>query len=360
MDSPYAKELVTAIEAARLAAQISLSVLSQSFSSASLSSSSNSLIKDDLSPVTIADFAIQALLTTYLSETFPSHGFIGEESADDLRENPHLLQRVLDALILCCPGTEWTPELICGKIDECTKLKSASEGEFVWVFDPIDGTKTFIQGKQFAINIALLQKAKQVVSVVALPLWDFGLEPEEGIKDDKVDERKLGTLLYGVRGYGAFVEPLVNEDGVEAKKLPMISDGKNNRLREVTCTNLDSGVSDLHSLVAERLGIVGEGDTEADLLGWVPRWASLAMGFGNVTVWIYKSRERKGKIWDHAGVMMLFEEVGGKISDVDGKEIDLGIGRKFEGNYGFVGAPRERHGEVVEVVKGVLREAGLS
>ena len=45
------------------------------------------LSKEDKSPVTIADFAVQALVIYYLSECFPSDLFIAEESSELLREN---------------------------------------------------------------------------------------------------------------------------------------------------------------------------------------------------------------------------------------------------------------------------------
>lgn len=46
-------------------------------------------------------------------------------------------------------------------------------------------------------------------------------------------------------------------------------------------------------------------------------------GLVNIMIWVYKKRERKVKIWDYVGVMFFFKEVGGKIMDVDGKDIDL-------------------------------------
>jgi 3'(2'), 5'-bisphosphate nucleotidase len=56
--------------------------------------------------------------------------------------------------------------------------------------------------------------------------------------------------------------------------------------------------------------------------------------------------------------MLLFEEVGGRITDVDGKEIDLAAGRKLEANFGFVAAPRSIHHIVLRAVHDTLRETG--
>lgn len=56
--------------------------------------------------------------------------------------------------------------------------------------------------------------------------------------------------------------------------------------------------------------------------------------------------------------MLLFEEVGGKITDINGKPIDLGVGRKMSANFGFVAAPKALHATVLETVQQVLREQG--
>ncbi|KAK4159727.1 hypothetical protein QBC43DRAFT_326708 [Cladorrhinum sp. PSN259] len=360
MDSPLSQELSTAIDAARQAALISRTALSQA---ESVASSANRLVKDDLSPVTIADFAIQALLTSRLGAAFPQYGFIGEESADDLRENPALLERVLSILKLCTSSSEeeeWTASSLCAKIDSCTSITelSPTSGR-VWIFDPIDGTKSFIKNQQYAINIALVENSRQVLSVVACPLLD--MNASYPVTDADLDPTGRGSILFAVRNHGSYIIPLINNNDNHApdqaapppRRLPPADPST---LKSVTCFNsLDSGIDPIHSLISSKLSIPFPG---CDLLGWVPRWAALAMGLGNTTIWVYKSRDRAAKIWDHAGAMLLYEEVGGKITDVHGKEIDLSCGRKLKNNFGFVAAPREAHDLVLKAVQDTLREQG--
>lgn len=118
MESPYSHELQVAIRAVQSAAKISQWVLS--------SDDKGTVEKDDLSPVTIADFAIQALLTATVHAAFPDDGFVGEESAAELRENPLLLSRVWElplrlrddeAKALC--KLPRSPEEMCEMIDKC-------------------------------------------------------------------------------------------------------------------------------------------------------------------------------------------------------------------------------------------------
>lgn len=85
--------------------------------------------KGDSSPVTIADKEAERLMREKILEVFPSHGIIGEEF---------------------------------GNHNETS--------EFVWVLDPIDGTKSFISGLPlFGTLIALLHNNKPVVGVINQP-----------------------------------------------------------------------------------------------------------------------------------------------------------------------------------------------
>ncbi|KAK4670776.1 hypothetical protein QC764_611750 [Podospora pseudoanserina] len=361
MDSPLRHELNLALGLARQAALISRTVLS-GFLLTHQKSEVDSVTKSDFSPVTVADFAIQALLAGTLSKAFPDDGLVGEESADELRKDPRLLQKVA-AVLKVAKGWEARDENhVCDVIDLC---KGEGKGR-TWVFDPIDGTKTFLKGQQYAINIALLAEGEgwrgreEVMSVVACPLldWTLGAMGEATvINDASVDKTGKGAVIYCVKGHGVFVEPLFNKtDDEKPRRVPQHAGQVTaiEELKSVTCwQSLDSGVDTMHERVAERLGMDFPGN---DLLGWVNRWVCLALGLANTTIWVYKKRERKAKIWDHAGAMLLFKEVGGKITDVDGKDIDLTQGRLLGQNFGFLAAPQRVHELVLEAVKEAMRE----
>ncbi|KAG6516088.1 hypothetical protein ZIOFF_026536 [Zingiber officinale] len=83
--------------------------------------------KDDLSPVTIADREAEDSMVSIILETFPRHAIFGEENGWRCKEE---------------------------------------SADYVWVLDPIDGTKSFITGKPlFGTLIALLHKGKPVASL---------------------------------------------------------------------------------------------------------------------------------------------------------------------------------------------------
>jgi inositol-phosphate phosphatase/L-galactose 1-phosphate phosphatase/histidinol-phosphatase len=85
--------------------------------------------KADASPVTIADREAESVMRTLIAETFPDHGIFGEE---------HGQERI--------------------------------DAKYVWVLDPIDGTKSFITGKPlFGILIALLEDGVPILGIMDNP-----------------------------------------------------------------------------------------------------------------------------------------------------------------------------------------------
>lgn len=369
MDSPYAHELRVAFAALRRAARISSAVRAE----ADLGVGRGSTVAkpDDLSPVTVADFAVQALLAATFAAAFPADRLVGEESAAQLRDNPALLDRVWthlrrvaadnddgDGGLCVVPDSS---EHACELIDRCGAGVPGGDGAArAWVFDPIDGTQNFVRGALYAINVALLEgpEARQTVSAVACP----GLSPDldagsAPIHDDSLDTAG-GCLVFAVRGHGTHVRPLElfgDEVAVGARAVPRHA-AQASELRSVTSMgSLASGLEDAHARAAAQLGMAWPG---CNLLPWVLRWAALGLGVANTTFWAYRTRARRAKAWDHAGAMLLFEESGGVISDVDGKPINLAAGRLLNRNYGFVAAPANWHSRVLAAVRDALREDG--
>jgi inositol-phosphate phosphatase/L-galactose 1-phosphate phosphatase/histidinol-phosphatase len=86
--------------------------------------------KPDLTPVTVADRAAEAAMRALIEAHFPDHGIIGEE---------------------------------LGRVRE--------EAEFVWVLDPIDGTKSFISGVPlFGTLIALTRRRRPILGIIDQPI----------------------------------------------------------------------------------------------------------------------------------------------------------------------------------------------
>ena len=86
--------------------------------------------KDDLSPVTVADRDAEAAMRSLIAEAQPTHGVLGEEMGAD-----------------------------------------RADAEYVWVLDPIDGTKSFVTGKPlFGTLISLTHRGIPVIGIIDQPV----------------------------------------------------------------------------------------------------------------------------------------------------------------------------------------------
>src|SRR5262245_57784362 len=179
-DSPEAQFAIEAVrEAAILARRIQREMVT------------GALTKDDRSPVTVADFAVQALVARRLAEQLPGSTLIGEEQADALRleEGVTALDQVTTFVRTAIPDT--TPEEVCGLIDR----GSGEPPETFWTLDPIDGTKGFLRREQYAVALALVHNGRVEIGVLGSP---------ELVDSRRPDSSGAGTLVFAARGKGTW------------------------------------------------------------------------------------------------------------------------------------------------------------
>ena len=128
-----------AIEAVSQAVRVCLSVQASLVKGGTLQ-------KGDKSPVTVADFAVQAVISRRLAAAFPGLPLLGEEDAGALRgaEGEALAGRVVRAAQSALP--ELDHAAVLDAIDRGGH-EGGSRGRF-WTLDPIDGTKGVLRSEQ--------------------------------------------------------------------------------------------------------------------------------------------------------------------------------------------------------------------
>jgi 3'(2'), 5'-bisphosphate nucleotidase len=184
------------------------------------------LEKADRSPVTVADFASQALICRTLQRAFPADAVVGEESAAELREehNRALCDKVLAQIRPSFP--EATPELVCSWID----LGGGAPRERFWTLDPIDGTKGFLRGEQYAVALGLIVGGQVVVAALGCPNLPVDFDRPHGPK---------GVVFSAVRGGGCTVAPLDGGGPAVPARVAADRDPKTARI----CESVESGHS---------------------------------------------------------------------------------------------------------------------
>ena len=138
------------------------------------------------------------ILRAYARGEQPPHGFQKALSVDNGGEGPvsaadlAVNQWLLEGLSGAFPDAGWT------LLSEETAKEQLTEGEplpaeWLWILDPLDGTKDFLQGTgEYAVHLALVRGNRPVLGVVLLPeadeLW-IGLVGDDAWCEDREGKR---------------------------------------------------------------------------------------------------------------------------------------------------------------------------
>jgi 3'(2'), 5'-bisphosphate nucleotidase len=350
----YSKELHIALLAVQRATLLTKSVFH--------SHAKGTLSKSDASPVTIGDFGAQALIISALQHNFPNDEIVAEEEAKDLREDGQLRQTVWDLVKNATlsdaaaekelGGSISSPEAMLDIIDKGNS-KGGNRGR-IWAIDPIDGTKGFLRGGQYAVCLGLMVDGDVKVGVLGcpnLPVSDSE-RLSENIGADATDEEGKGVLFSAVLGQGAHSRPfskdtLPSPSSIHMKPLASISEA-------TFCESVEAGHSSQGdaAAIAQKLGITKPSvrmDSQA-------KYGSIARGAGDLYLRLPARKDYVEKIWDHAAGDLIVREAGGHVTDVEGKRLDFSLGRTLANNKGVIAAPKDVHAEVIEAVKSVLNK----
>jgi myo-inositol-1(or 4)-monophosphatase len=214
--------------------------------------------KGDASPVTRADREAEEAVRALIAARFPGHGVIGEE---------HGAER---------PEAEW-----------------------VWVLDPIDGTRAFVTGRPlFGCLIGLLHRGRPVLGVIDQPV---------------TGERWVGVAGRPTRFRAPF------GGAVGCRPCPRVAEA------ELSCTSPDMFLppdkSGFERLRAAARRVTWGGDCYA--------YGLLALGLVDVVV------EATMKVWDWAALVPVVEGAGGRVTGWRGEALAPGA----EGRVLAVGDP---------------------
>ncbi len=296
-----------------------------------------SMIKEDRSPVTVADFAVQAVISAKLMQYFPKAVLVGEETVEELQsaEGQDLLRDAIKFVQKVYPKAQpldvinWIQKGVGSCCDD------------FWTLDPIDGTLGFIGGRHYAIAIARIQNGKVTFGALGCP----NLEAVDGSKE-------LGTLVIAARGKGAWSAPLY--PGQTWKKLSVSQEKKIENAIIVTSFHGKHTSHNRTEILRKNLGMI----PAANLLDSQTKHAIVAAGKGDVFFRLLprSNPHYEEKIWDAAAGVIAIEEAGGKATDLDGKELDFRAGKTLARNRGVLATNGWLHDDVLRGLK-VIDEA---
>lgn len=320
---PYIKVTLTAVrKAARLMQEIQRETVFPS------------LTKDDRSPVTVADFASQALIGNILAKAFPTIPLVAEETSAALREpeGALLLENVTGYVQRVF--SDANKDSVCEWID----FGGSDAGKQFWVLDPIDGTKGYLRGGQYAVALALVKDGIVEIGALGCPnLSDSFATDADG----------SGSILLAHRGYGTWVTGLADDD--EWRNINVSDQVDSSKARIMR--SFESGHTDVSLIdkIADALGV----QVEPVRMDSQAKYAVLAAGGGEVILRLLSPNrpDYREKIWDQAAGSLIVEEAGGRITDLDGKPLDFTQGRQLIKNRGVVASNGHLHEAILQTLK---------
>ena len=297
------------------------------------------ITKSDKSPVTIADFGAQALISDHLKTSFPDVLLVAEEDSRLLRQNENAPLKEAVATHV----RQFRPHLSQSQILEAIGVGSGDnvpKGRF-WTLDPIDGTKGFLRGDQYAVALALVDDGQVVLGVLGCPnLPVNGLNPRS----------PRGCLFVAVAGEGSVMRDF--EDPLERRiHVTKLADPSQARF----CESLESAHSS-HEVTRQVAHILG---TEKQLVRMdsQAKYGIVSRGDASIYFRLPVQHSYREKIWDHAAGSIIVEEAGGTVTDIKGKPLDFSAGKKLIHNKGIIATNGKLHDFLLEAVQQVFLQS---
>lgn len=325
----FSRELFVATQAVRKA-----SLLTKRIQSDIISNKDSTITKSDSSPVTIGDYCAQAIIINTIKANFPDDKIVGEESSEGLDDTfvSEILERIKEndkiypiEFSNLEQSTDFSFSNDQYPLDSINEVKRAVDfGDYVggrkgrfWCLDPIDGTKGFLRGDQFAVCLALVVDGDVKVGVIGCPNLTLS---KYGHEDLSSEAQRVGYIFRAIRNQGAeFSVTIKNEwQPIHVRRLPDTS-------QMVTLEGVEKGHSahDEQGIIKQELGISKSLHLDSQV-----KYCLLALGLGDLYLRLPIKMSYSEKIWDHAAGNVIVEEAGGIHTDsLKNIRLDFGNGR---------------------------------
>ncbi len=229
------------------------------------------------SPVTKADVEANNIITKKLRSSFPEHAILTEEEQDN---------------------------------------KERLNNEFVWIIDPLDGTKEFIsKNGEFTVNIALTRQGSPILGVIFIPA--------------------KGELFYAVEGQGAFYEK-------EGKTVKMKVSNRD-KIEDMSLMVSRSHMTEKEAKLIQRYDFKEVKKSGSSLKG-----CRVAKGDADLYFRLGRTHE-----WDICAMHAIINEAGGVMTDLEGNQITYNNDELFI--HGFIVSNNKIHGKLLSIVKEIDR-----
>ncbi|MFN0011971.1 MAG: inositol monophosphatase family protein [Phycisphaerales bacterium] len=318
------------------------------------------LSKDDQSPVTIADFAAQAVVIDRLRRHLGTLRVVGEESSAFLRDPARF---GVSVAALEAARVSWPEATRDDFLDTIDFGSASADSPFspvpsaqcpvpssFWTLDPIDGTKGFIRGHQYSVCLALVENGRVLLAALACP--NLSADFDRPFEDpDPRGTVYLATETGPVLWHAADDAAAVTQVLVPRRREP------GTPLRLIGSFAASHQNESTSAAIRRRLGARGVALAEHRKIDSQCKYAVVARGQADVFLRTPRPGGGSDCIWDHAPGSLIAGRAGCIVSDTLGTPLDFARGDTLSGNSGIlVGRPAD-HALVVAESRAVISAA---
>jgi 3'(2'), 5'-bisphosphate nucleotidase len=333
MNNQYERQKMVGIEAVKKAASLCYRV-QRDF----IGGERGLLNKSDHSPVTTADYGSQAIICRILKEAFPEDSIVAEENSSLIRlpENEALLNSTA-SYVEQVLGDRAGGQQICEWVD----WGDGSPADCFWTLDPIDGTKGFLRGDQYAVALALVVDYKVKLGLLACPNLPYS-SPDFRFPENF----SSGSLYVGIAGGGSL---LMSLDGKESQAIHVSDISDPDKARFVESYESKHSNFQIHQAIIHSLN----NEFPPARMDSQAKYGLLARGAVDAYMRIPSAHtpDYREKIWDHAAGSLIVQEAGGIVTDIHGQPLDFSLGRQLTANQGIVASQGSIHHSVIEAIQ---------
>ena len=313
----------------------------------------HTLSKADASPVTIADFAAQAVVNHTLRRCLGPFAMVAEESSAFLRDPTHFAAgtAALEAARLSWPDATRSDLLdaidlgsLSPSVPSC--LRASVPSPF-WTLDPIDGTKGFIRGHQYSICLALIENGRVTLAALACP--NLSADFDRPFEDP--DPR--GTVFLASDS-GPALWHAADDPAATPQLLSPRTRAAGEPLRLVGSFAASHQNESTSAAIRRRLEARGIALADHRKIDSQCKYAVVARGQADVFLRTPRKEGTKDCIWDHAPGSLIAGRAGCIVSDTLGIPLDFSRGHTLRANSGILAGRPADHAAVVAESRTVI------
>ncbi|XP_057764659.1 putative PAP-specific phosphatase, mitochondrial isoform X1 [Salvia miltiorrhiza] len=333
----YYRHLQAAVDVVERACHLCVDVQKSLFSS-----DGNIIEKIDQTPVTVADFGVQALVSLEMSKLFPSIPLVAEEDSGFVREN-NLAGAVFAEVTekSSISDKELSEDDVLKAIDRGGKdaYVFGPEPTTYWILDPIDGTRGFVKGSEalYVVGLALVVEGKIVLGVMGCPNWqerDSDISNTDGAEENV---SRSGIIMISHVGCGTWSTRLWDWPNsnikMACKWIRCVVDGFH-QVHEARFCIPESQTWESLPLSAQFSATTFANNVGEKQILLLPACCGslckyLMVASGRASTFIMRARTKRIiKVWDHAVGVICIHEAGGKVTDWKGNALDFAADEK--------------------------------